>query len=193
MAATLIFPRTPGKIGSLQLDVTVSETHEYNAKATQFPVEDGSTITDHIINDPIQVQMEGFVTNNPIVLTTGFDENVDRGAGSNKDELALAALMDIRDKREPIDIVTGMRKYSSMAMISLSIPRDAGTGAAFRFSATFVEVRKVSSKYVKLPNLKDKDGTKQQGAPQVDKGKQPTEPEPKPPESTLHQWSMVWQ
>ena len=40
---SVLFGKRGAKIGALQLDATVEETHEYENQVSQWPVEDGSS------------------------------------------------------------------------------------------------------------------------------------------------------
>jgi hypothetical protein len=55
-------------IGTIWIDVSLSETHQLSAQVTEHPVEDGVNITDHIRPQPRSIQIEGIVTNHPIEL-----------------------------------------------------------------------------------------------------------------------------
>lgn len=182
----LLRPRpAPTRIGpTLLLDALVSETHERRSQVTDFPVETGGSIADHIRNEPRQVSVEGFVTNSPVRLLGGALERVSRGtptggdqvegAGLDFAEQALAELERIHDARELVEVVSPRRRYQNMAMLSLVVPRDPATGAALRFSATFREVTRVDSRTVELRVRRTAERRSQ---PKSDKGKQtPTEP-----------------
>ena len=51
---------------SLDLDVTQDEAHEWSNDVTQFPVELGSQITDHIQPLPDKLTISGVITNSAI-------------------------------------------------------------------------------------------------------------------------------
>ena len=48
---------------SLDLDVTQDEIHEWNNEVTQYPVEIGSPISDHIQLNPDNLTISGLITN----------------------------------------------------------------------------------------------------------------------------------
>lgn len=52
-------------IGTIWIDVSISESHELSAEVTDHPVEDGSNISDNVRPAPRVVQLEGLVTNHP--------------------------------------------------------------------------------------------------------------------------------
>jgi len=72
MALLQLFTQTKAKIGVLdgvdgiELDCSVQETHERTATLTQSPVEDGSTISDHVILLPKRLTIEGIVSSTPL-------------------------------------------------------------------------------------------------------------------------------
>jgi hypothetical protein len=53
-------------IGTVWIDVSISERHSLSAEVTTHPVERGTDIVDHIRPMPREIQIEGFVTNHPI-------------------------------------------------------------------------------------------------------------------------------
>lgn len=52
-------------IGSIWIDVSLSETHTLTAAVTEHPVESGTNIVDNIRPEPRRVEIEGLVTNHP--------------------------------------------------------------------------------------------------------------------------------
>jgi hypothetical protein len=55
-------------IGTIWIDVSLSEKHSLTAEVTEHPVEDGSAISDNVRPQPRTVQIEGLVTNHPTEL-----------------------------------------------------------------------------------------------------------------------------
>lgn len=55
-------------IGTIWIDVSLSETHTLTAEVSEHPVEDGSNISDNVRPAPRTVQLEGLVTNHPTEL-----------------------------------------------------------------------------------------------------------------------------
>lgn len=50
----------------VQFDASLSESYDFTAKPTAFPVEDGSSISDHVIRDPQAISLVGLVTDTPL-------------------------------------------------------------------------------------------------------------------------------
>lgn len=166
MALQLLFRQpTRGKIGALELDAILTESHSRRNRVTNFPVEEGADITDHISLLPIEFNMEGHITNTPVSFgpaNTGIVLSV----GNNQSRVAAAyeLLKEIFDSRALVTVVSGLEVYTEMAFVSLDIPRSARTGEVLNFSASFKKVRIVTSETVLIPkaakSASDKAATK---------------------------------
>lgn len=133
-------------IGSYTIDASIREVHTFESDVTEFPVEQGSPIADNIRPKPITVQIEGIVSNTPLPpISAGRSIVTDETDDSLPSVSALAALLAIRDAREPVTISTAVKSYDNMVLQSLEVPRDGTTGDALRFSATFVQVTIVTT------------------------------------------------
>lgn len=145
MATALVFQRTPsreGRIDNLVLDVTIGETHERTNRITQWPVEDGGNVSDHIANDPENLFLEGFVTNSPVAPGS---------PASLRAENAFNLLDALWRKREVVEVATQLRVYRDMGISRISVPKNRATGDALRFTVEFQRVRKVGSEVVDIP------------------------------------------
>jgi len=126
MALSLLFGKRykKGKVGSVELDVTMREDHRFSSIVTNYPIEEGSSLSDHIINEPPVVTLEGIVTDTPLAILTFFNRSVD----------AFNRLVEIHEKRELVTVVTGLKVYPNMAITVLNVPRDIRTGQSLRFT-----------------------------------------------------------
>lgn len=163
------------QIGAYIIDAALSEDHTFDSEATEYPVEQGSDITDNIRAKPIEVTVVGVVSNAPmgaILKTRTFEGGTLTTATKVTDnetpvDDALAALLAIRDAREPVPIITSLKSYDSMAMTSLSVPsRDAQNAESLEFTAKFRQIiiitnaRTLVKVAVPSHGRKDKDGHK---------------------------------
>jgi hypothetical protein len=55
-----------GTTSVIEFDATLTETHTSSARATEHPVEEGASVTDHVRPELDRVALEGFITNTPI-------------------------------------------------------------------------------------------------------------------------------
>jgi hypothetical protein len=148
-------------IAVVKLDATIATGLSFPSTVTEHAIEDGSTIADHVRNNPDVVTVTGFVTNTPAVLAgVGADDGLARGA--------LDSLLEMRDNKEIVQIVTDVKLFTDMMMTSLDVPRDAANANSLNFTAVFQEVRKVATEVTQFPE----DDTARRAAPPSELGKQ---------------------
>ena len=173
----------PTQIGpNLILDALVRESHDFRSEVTEFPVETGSNVSDHILNAPREISIEGVITNNPIRFLGGIPAKLIRGSsvggiviGPNLNlvELAFAELERIYNAKDTLIISTPRKFYTKMVMTRLSIPKDRATGDALRFSASFRQLERVQSRTVERLST---NVAQERSKPVADTGKQTTPP-----------------
>jgi hypothetical protein len=159
MATTLLFRPTPTQIADLVLDAAENVAYTADVEATDHPVEAGANVTDHARLKPRQVVITGIISNTPVnaaqqsrLVKAGGADYITTGSGTvGYAETALARLEQLRG--QTLTVVTPLRAYSDMMLISLNIPKDAKTGDAVRFTATFKEIRfaELQRKIVAVP------------------------------------------
>jgi hypothetical protein len=168
----------------VMIDAVVNETHNLNADVTQYEVESGAVISDHVQIKPVQLTIEGIISETPIsfvstALTAGATAlgtelgkrygNIAAGvgtfAGASLSGLITSkptaqdvfkVLKNLFEKKEPFTVVTGLTVYDNMIITSLSIPRNAATGKALRFTATLQQIKIVETQTVPIPEYKTK-------------------------------------
>ena len=171
----------PTLIGDLAIDCTVTETHSASATVTEHPVESGANITDHIRPEPLQLSITGIVSDTPLG-SKQIQRSIDIGGTSVQikqqdtptsptgfGRAAWSKLEAIRSSGKLVKVVTRDKPYEDMALVSLSVPKDARTGGAFAFTAQFRQVRIVFNRSTKVVVAKAPKSHKKQ-----DTGKQPT-------------------
>ena len=142
-------------LDSVVLDATTTETHTGTAQVTDHPVEDGADISDHIIQQPDQIDIVGIVTNTPIGIVerignilAGAESGGPAGAASaafdpERAEDAYNVLRELKDTGTLVTITTKLRTYENMAITRVSVSRDARTGDAVPLAISAREVRTV--------------------------------------------------
>jgi len=154
--------KSPATSDVLVLDAILSEEHSLENKITEFPLETGANLNDHIVNSPRRFTLQGLITNTP--LRGG------KAPPGNYAEVAFQALEKLHTDRQLLTVVTRMKRYEGMAIEKLSIPRNPSTGEALEFTANLLEVKQVTSKTV-IFQAKTTESPAAQ--PVNDKGKQP--------------------
>ena len=155
MASTTVVSKAAlGKIDSLQIDAVLTETHTITSAITDHPVEEGSNISDHSRPEPEQLQMDCLISNTPLSGTnevvklkpTGTSVSSVAKADDSRAKSAYEQLLALRDKGAVVTVLTSLREYTSMAIQSISIPRDVKSREALRFSVQLKKIRVVVNK-----------------------------------------------
>lgn len=126
MALSLIYGKkyAQSKVGVVTFDTMVQEEHKFSSRVTYFPVERGTIVSDHIINQPDVVHLSGLVSDTPLTIFAPFNRSI----------AAFNALLEIHRTRQIIDVVTGIKLYRNMAITSLDVPRTVKTGQTLTFN-----------------------------------------------------------
>lgn len=187
MPINLLFRKAePGQIGEVELDARLSENHRFRSIVTRHPIESGGKVSDHIINEPEDITMTGFITNSPVRIGGKIGQSIvdslssDQNSGDDKVQEAFTTLTSLRDEKIPFTVVTGLKVYRNLVFSSLEFPIDNRTGDSLRFISTMTRIPIVSSQTVPVENLADptKDatqGTKDTASDNINRDKQTTE------------------
>lgn len=128
-------------IDGYTIDATLSADHSYSAEVTDFPIEIGGVVSDHVILSPFAYTLQGIVSDAPLPAVAGL-----RAPNIKPSEEALEKLKLVFKNRRPIIVETGIETYADMVLTTLNITEDANTGEALVFSATFRQVQLVENK-----------------------------------------------
>lgn len=157
MALTeLLFgPKTHLTVGLVQFDASLSETHARQCEITDHPVEEGSTISDHIRRLPETLEVNGVVSNHPIVFLASLNSPSPITNGltpaTARAELAYSTLRKLMDDGELVTVVTSLWEYENMAITSMSVARDVNTGNVLNCSLSLREIIIAKTKTVDAP------------------------------------------
>lgn len=132
MVVSLLFGKkyARAQVGAVFLDAVVQEDHSYNNRVSNFPIEDGTFISDHVITEPLTVRISGIVSDTPLNIFAGFNRSVD----------SFNRLVRIVENKEIITVVTGIKVYTQMVITSLNVPRNIETGQSLTFN---IELQKL--------------------------------------------------
>ncbi len=154
------------------IDCTVSETHSRESPATEFEIENGDTITDHITVKPYALELQGIISDTPLdqlaleAITTaasailpaagivaagaGFALSSALSKSKRPSVAAFAQLLQLQATRQPFDVVTSLSRFPTMWIKSLSIPRDASTSQTLQFHLQLVQLLIVTPQTVNI-------------------------------------------
>lgn len=117
----------------VQMDATLSENHVSEATVTEHATEQGGKISDHIIAKPRRLTLTGVVSNTP--LKTGYAD-----PSNNSAEVAYRQLLKWQQEGTLLFIRTRLDQYKNMALPSVTVTRDVGTGNVLALVITAQEV-----------------------------------------------------
>lgn len=132
----------PSQLGLLTVDVTIDESHEFGAEVTNWPIEGGALITDHVRLQPRSLTITGFVSDTPL-------NAVGLSLGQSRAASAFFILEQMWQARVPFVVVSQLRVYRNMVIESLSVPK--AREQAIRFTCKMREVEIVSGQNTLLP------------------------------------------
>lgn len=107
-------------IDGFVIDLMVELEESADSEATQFPVERGAPMTDHVINKPRTLALTFLVSDTPIGDV--FDL---RGAGSVPSTEARTFLEELRDSKRPFVVEYGDRRWDDQVFSNLTFSEDA--------------------------------------------------------------------
>lgn len=144
MALATILTKKTNAIGTIELDVIITEGASASATITKNPVENGADINDHIIIEPMTFNIRGLVSDvSSSVLDIGQSIASASAESASKSEQAWNDLLDLQATREPFTLIQNLKTYDNVVIQSLSYNQDKDTGNALDFTATLVEINLV--------------------------------------------------
>lgn len=183
----LIFNRSsPDKIDDIELDVAIREEHTYINDVTEYPIEDGSLISDHIRQQPVTLTIEGMTSNTPVGYAAGKLGAYFLGESSDRVYIMFSKLLALSGYDLPkqpgekvsvyspvmFDVVTGLRTYTNMVIKSITFPVASPYGRnALNYIIVMQEVRKIKLQSGVVYLLESVPHVKAQGAVKKSKGK----------------------
>ena len=127
----------------LSLDVTTTEEHNHAVEWTSFPVENDIAVSDHGHLQPDEVSIEGVITDTPLL---GVPEQ-------DRSKVLWDKLVELKDLRKPMTLVTGLKVYSSMVIAELATARDASSGKAVMPRLKLQQIKIVAPIEVPAPEV----------------------------------------
>ncbi|QDW33784.1 hypothetical protein FFE93_012400 [Yersinia sp. KBS0713] len=118
-----IFRQQTRKIGLLVPSVIISEKHQDALEITEHPVEVGAAVNDHAYKRAAEVTMEVGFAGGGSLLDFVDTSTIGLSLGKSPEEV-YQELRELQESREPIDVITGKRKYSNMLIRAIEVTTD---------------------------------------------------------------------
>lgn len=129
-------------IGGIVIDALETERHTLRLEKSNYPIESGATLSDHIIKLPRTLSIKG------VVVAELRGQRGQPGVSSEPERRDLNAwrkFEKIYEQRTPVQIVTSLGVYRSMVMLDLNVKRDVLTANALDFEASFEQMQVAAS------------------------------------------------
>lgn len=148
----------------LAFDAATDIGHQFPSKVTSYPVEDKSTVSDHIVNENPRFTVTGVFSDASAVgaansAPTPFayspanllnppppSSPVVRSSNERYTQSEVyAKLLKARDDRKVVTLLTPLDTFSDLAITNIGIPRKTAQGDALFVDIEFEKIRRVSS------------------------------------------------
>jgi hypothetical protein len=170
-----LFQADPVLIGEIPVDVLTLEVKTLTWTTTRRPVEAGLDVSDNRYRNPIQLRLEGWLTDTEISLSAAIGAAADallggQGFQFNTWQDKKAALEDLANSNEIFNISTRLDVYTSMQIDFLQVEHTKDTSGGYPFVLEATEIRTVSSQVVSVDpsqipkSVRDKESSAQKEA-----------------------------
>jgi hypothetical protein len=143
------------KLEYMPFNLFISEKHSLKFRVSDHPLQNGSTISDHVHQEMQECTIEGMFTNHPMrkleevnevkfkdeYATSEVKPTVSNTALANFEKLKLLA-----KQRKPVRLVCSLEIYPKMVITGIDYDRDSKSGSSIRFTMTLRELKTVSLK-----------------------------------------------
>lgn len=137
--------KQPVSVWGIEFDALMEETKSMTSTIPEYPVEDGFSVSDTIINDPIQVSATLYLSNTPVTWLYRHGTSVDR-----VNRICKMIEQKWFDK-QLTKIVTSDTTYTNMGITSISIKKSADIGYAREISISAKKVRVTQRRTAYIP------------------------------------------
>jgi hypothetical protein len=140
-------------IGTYIVDAFIAEHYQFSNSVTDIPVEEGSNINDHIVEDQDVISVEAFIGNTAFEVVTKDGNTVSNLQAPERMARVRQAYQELKKlakSKKLLDVVLGLETFTGMAITSFVIDREAETGANLPFTMEFKKLKIVHSDTTKI-------------------------------------------
>jgi major membrane immunogen (membrane-anchored lipoprotein) len=135
-------------IGTFVVDAFIAEGYKFSNSVTDIPVEEGSNIADHIIEDQDVVTVQALIGNTAFEVVTIDGNSISNLEAPDRMARVRQAYFELKNmvkEKRTFDVVLGLETFTSMVITSFNIDRDAANGANLPFTMEFKKIKIVKS------------------------------------------------
>lgn len=135
------------RLGTLILDLTLAEEITFESEASQFPVEDGTIISDHVTQGAERLRISGTI---PTADVAALEADAE---GRLKVVDVVEQCRRLHRSRDVLEVSTGQLLHKDFAFTRLSAARkaDAEGGNWLSIDAELIKIRKVTLRTAEVP------------------------------------------
>jgi hypothetical protein len=140
-------------IGTFVVDAFIAEHYQFSNSVTDIPVEEGSNINDHIVEDQDVISVEAFIGNTAFEIVTNDGNSISNLEAPDRMVRVRQAYQELKKltkDKKLLDVVLGLETFTGMAITSFVIDREAETGANLPFTMEFRKIKIVHSDTTKI-------------------------------------------
>lgn len=134
----------PVNIGGIECDALIHHELSLEMEIPDYPVEEGFSVQDTMIQKPKTLSLTVIVTNTPITFRSH--------ASPGRVQQVASRFQELYAKRELITVTSAKGIFKNMGITSLSLPYDVSTKTSLEIPITLKEVLTTSSKTVTIPS-----------------------------------------
>jgi hypothetical protein len=141
------------QIGTFVVDAFMAEHYQFSNSVTDIPVEEGSNIADHIVEDQDVISVEAFIGNTAFEVITKDGNSVSNLESPDRMKRIIQsyqALKKLVKDKKLLSVVLGLETFTDMGITSFTIDRDVETGANLPFTMEFKKLKIVHSDTTKI-------------------------------------------
>lgn len=123
LKTNIAYEEDDGSLYGYFFDAVIREEHTTTLRKTEHPIQTGANTTDHAYMLPAQLTLE-------IGMSDAMDALVNgqyRGSYETKSVAAYQTLVALQESRQPLTVLTRLKRYTNMLIEQIHAPDDART------------------------------------------------------------------
>ena len=121
-------------------DVRKSEVHKYKSDVTEYALENGAIVAQHIIQNPVEVTLSFEQTNSGKMI-----RNMLSTFGVINSSEMFDQLVDIWKRKIPVSIITEQQEYKNMVVKNMPIVQQQPYKGALKIMVDFIQLTEAST------------------------------------------------
>lgn len=135
----------PVAVAGIEFDALIDESKTMGATIPEYPVEDGFSVSDTMILEPLAISLTLYLTDTPVTWLYRH------GSSRNRVRLICEQLESMWMKKETVKIVTNSAIYTSMGITSIKITHADTDGYAKKITIDAKKVQITEKKTTLIP------------------------------------------